>query len=120
MKKNIDAKGMVEDIVGCKWSLRVIDLIQSGVVRPGEMVRSTEGLTTKVLNERLAKMLRYGLLEKVQHPVIPPKVEYRFTKRGDQFVDIVKKINSLQVDIDSNTFSDSEVEDPIADKRSNL
>jgi len=103
MKKSVDVKWMVEDIVGCKWSLRVLELIQNGVVRPGEMVRSTEGLTTKVLNERLTKMLRYSLLEKIQHPVVPPKVEYHFTDRGRQFIEIIKKINLLQEELDKDT-----------------
>ena len=42
---------MVETIYGCKWSLTVYRLLANGINRPGEMVRSVEGLTTKVLNE---------------------------------------------------------------------
>ncbi len=100
MQKNLDVKSMVEDIVGCKWSLRVIDLISQGIARPGEMVRSQEGLTTKVLNERLAKMTRYGILEKIQFNELPPRVEYRFTERGKRFLEIVDKIKSLQIELD--------------------
>ena len=39
---------MVETIVGCKWSLTVYNLLNNDINRPGEMVRSVEGLTTKV------------------------------------------------------------------------
>ncbi len=46
---------MVETIFGCKWSLTVYQLLANGINRPGEMVRSVEGLTTKVLNECLRK-----------------------------------------------------------------
>ena len=42
---------MVETIYGCKWSLTVYQLLANGINRPGEMVRSVEGLSTKVLNE---------------------------------------------------------------------
>jgi hypothetical protein len=36
---------MVERVVGCKWSLTVVDLVQRGVRRPGAMERTVEGLT---------------------------------------------------------------------------
>ena len=50
--------------------------IRGGVTRPGQLVRTAEGLTTKVLNERLSKLVRYGVLEKISYPEIPPRVEY--------------------------------------------
>ena len=55
---------MVEDIVGCKWSLSVIKAVRNKLVRPGEIQRSIDGISTKVLNERFNKMLRYGILDK--------------------------------------------------------
>ena len=45
--------GMVENIVGCKWSLTVLSLVRAGVHRPGAMEHAVEGLSAKVLNERL-------------------------------------------------------------------
>lgn len=91
---------MVEDIVGCKWSLTVIALVRDGVVRPGAMERRTAGLTTKVLNERLRKMVRFGILEKRSYPEIPPRVEYRLTRFGRKFVAILDRIDALQEEAD--------------------
>ncbi len=48
---------MVETIFGCKWSLTVYRLLADGVIRPGQMVRQVEGLSTKVLNECLRKIV---------------------------------------------------------------
>ncbi|MCZ7563890.1 MAG: winged helix-turn-helix transcriptional regulator [Burkholderiales bacterium] len=53
---------MVEDIVGCKWSLTVLGLVRDGVVRPGAMEHAVPGLSAKVLNERLRKLVRFGIL----------------------------------------------------------
>lgn len=92
---------MVEDIVGCKWSLTTLELIQKGINRPGAMVREVDGLSTKVLNERLSKMVRYGILEKISYPEIPPRVEYRFTDFGKRFSLILDNIKNLQEYIDS-------------------
>lgn len=89
-------KRMVEDVVGCKWSLSVIGLVREGICRPGEMCRAVDGLTTKVLNERLNKLVRYGILEKQTYPEIPPRVEYNLTPFGDEFQAILNAIHALE------------------------
>lgn len=90
----------VESVVGCKWSLQVLGCIRRGVARPGALVRACPGLSTKVLNERLAKMTRFGILERVAFPEIPPRVEYRLTALGARFVSILDAIEALQARID--------------------
>ena len=89
---------MVEDIVGCKWSLAVLDAVRKGVIRPGAIQRSVEGLSTKVLNERLSKMIRYGILVKETFPELPPRVEYKLTQFGERFVAILDQIEILQAE----------------------
>ncbi len=101
-KSNVpDAKAIVEDVIKCKWSLTVMDLIHHGINRPGSMVHATEGLTAKVLNERLSKLQRYRILERIVFPEKPPRVEYRFTSFGEKFLRIIDAINELQDDIGS-------------------
>lgn len=91
---------MVEDIVGCKWSLSVLKLVREGVRRPGAMQRAVEGLSTKVLNERLRKLQRYGILEKIAYPEVPPRVEYRLTDFGRRFGQLLDDIDRLQEALD--------------------
>ncbi len=91
---------IVEDVVGCKWTLHVLEQVRRGVTRPGRLVRTAEGLTTKVLNERLAKLVRYGVLEKVSYREIPPRVEYRLTPLGMRLNDLLDGIAALQDDVD--------------------
>ena len=87
---------MVESIVGCKWSLIVLQLVRQGVNRPGAMERAVPGLTAKVLNERLRKMIRFGIFERRVFPVSPPHVEYRFTPFGRKFLRLLRAIERLQ------------------------
>lgn len=87
---------IVEHTLGCKWMLEVLRLIRTGVNRPGAMTRSLEGLTTKVLNERLADLLQFGIVEKISYPEIPPRVEYTFTEFGQRFVRILEIIDDLE------------------------
>lgn len=91
-----DVAGMVESIVGCKWSLYVLGQIRRGVNRPGALVRNSAGLSTKVLNERLAKMHRFGIVEKLTFPEIPPHVEYHLTPFGRKFVRILDQVEKLE------------------------
>ncbi|HXE74587.1 MAG TPA: helix-turn-helix domain-containing protein [Candidatus Xenobia bacterium] len=87
---------MVEDVVGCKWSLAVLGAIRRGVRRPGSIRRSIDGLTAKVLNERLRKLAAYGILERRAYPEIPPRVEYRLTAFGRKFAGILRSIERLE------------------------
>lgn len=101
-KKNsepVSVKRMVENILKCKWSLSVLHLVKSGIKRPGAMERSTEGLTTKVLNERLRKLVRFGILRKTAYPETPPRVEYDLTEFGMKFVGLLDVIDELENDI---------------------
>ena len=92
---------MVEAIYGCKWSLTVYRLLADGINRPGEMVRSVDGLTTKVLNDCLRKNLDFGIINRVAYPEIPPRVEYEITAFGTRFIRILDQIESLQREIEA-------------------
>ena len=90
---------MVEDIVGCKWSLAVIDLVRRGVCRPGAMEHAIDGLSAKVLNERLRKLQRYGILAKASYPEIPPRVEYSLTPFGMKFIGLLDHVRQLDAEL---------------------
>jgi DNA-binding HxlR family transcriptional regulator len=93
---------MVETIVGCKWSLTVYNLLNNDIHRPGEMVRSVEGLTTKVLNTCLKRNIEFGILEREMFNEIPPRVEYKVTTFGRKFINLLTELEKLQADIDDN------------------
>lgn len=76
--------------------LEVLHLVRRGVNRPGAMTRAVEGLTTKVLNERLSDLVNFGIVKKVSYPEIPPHVEYVLTDFGSKFVEILNVIDSLE------------------------
>lgn len=92
---------MVESIYGCKWSLTVYQLLANGINRPGKMVHSVEGLTTKVLNECLQRNMEFGILERVSYNEMPPRVEYKVTSFGTKFIRILDELEKLQSDIEN-------------------
>jgi len=95
LRAGAGAAHMVEDIIGCKWSLTVLGLVAGGVHRPGAMQRRVPGLTAKVLNERLRKLLRFGIIERQVFAEVPPRVEYRLTPFGRRFDGVLREIALL-------------------------
>ncbi len=96
---------MVEAIFSCKWSLTVYQLLDQGINRPGEMVRSVEGLTTKVLNDCLRRNMQFGIINKQIFAEVPPRVEYQVTEFGQKFINILDQLQSLQEEINGEEIS---------------
>jgi DNA-binding HxlR family transcriptional regulator len=100
LRPGAGAARMVEDIIGCKWSLTVLGLVAAGVSRPGAMQRRVAGLTAKVLNERLRKLLRFGIIERHVFAEVPPRVEYTLTAFGRRFDGVLREIAALDASRD--------------------
>lgn len=92
---------MVESIVGCKWSITVLSLVRTGVRRPGAMEHAVDGLSAKVLNERLTKLVRFGILEKQTFAEVPPRVEYHITTFGSRFAKLLDEVDRLEQELKS-------------------
>ena len=69
--------------------------IAAGVKRPGELERHIDGISTKVLSERLRKLTAYGLLSKQVFPEVPPRTEYELTETGLKLIEIIRQIREL-------------------------
>ena len=86
----------LEDVVGCKWSAAVMSAIARGVTRPGQLERFIPGISTKVLNERLRKLLDYALIAREETPGRIPRVDYRVTPIGRKLVAIIEQLGDLE------------------------
>lgn len=92
---------MVEEIIGCKWSMRLLILIGNGQSRPSTLLRACPGLSAKVMNERLKKMLAFGIIQRYVYGEKPPvQVEYKLSSFGKRFIKIISAIQKLQKEID--------------------
>jgi DNA-binding HxlR family transcriptional regulator len=91
---------LLENIIGCRWTVTVLRAVAQGVNRPGALERHIDGISTKVLNDRLRHFTRAGIFERLQFPEIPPRVEYRFTAFGRKFLRLLREVEKLQLDLD--------------------
>lgn len=85
----------LEDVVGCKWSAAVLAAIGRGVTRPGQLERFIPGISTKVLNERLRKLLDYELISRREVEGRVRRVEYGLTETGSRLSEIIDQIRDL-------------------------
>jgi len=68
--------------IGDKWSVIVICRLDPGPRRFNELRRSTGGITQRMLSATVRQLQRDGLVSRIVHPTVPPRVEYALTERG--------------------------------------
>lgn len=90
----------LEQVVGCKWSVSVLMAIENGTDRPGALERAIEGISTKILSERLRKLTGYGLLDMEKFNETPPRTVYSLTPKGRKLVRIIEQLHQLD-DVES-------------------
>ncbi|MDH5534912.1 MAG: helix-turn-helix transcriptional regulator [Betaproteobacteria bacterium] len=119
--KAIPVASMVESIVGCKWSVGLLWLLADGCSRPSAILRASTGLSPKVMNERLRKMLRFGIVSRTVFGDKPPiEVEYVLTPFGRRFIEIIDEVRRLQEAVDRGAISEGVVKRKGAARRGRL
>lgn len=92
-----------EDVIGCKWSSLVVVAVSRGVHRPGELERYIPGISTKVLNERLRKLVAFGVLNRKAFDELPARVEYHLSPIGTKLAKILEEIRELSLEAKGST-----------------
>ena len=90
---------LLEEVIGCRWTISVLGAVARGVRRPGALERHIEGISAKVLADRLRHFTRAGIFERVAFPEIPPRVEYRLTDFGKKFMRLLEEVEKLQTEL---------------------
>jgi Predicted transcriptional regulators len=86
----------LEDVVGCNWPAAAVGTLQRGATRPGQLERYIPGISTKVLTERLRKLLNYGLITREDRSGTVMHVEYNLTPTGWKPARIFEQVHELQ------------------------
>jgi DNA-binding HxlR family transcriptional regulator len=88
-----------QKMISGKYKLRIVWDLQDGPRRYGEirsgLLRGAIGsaeIAPRVLSRELKALAASGLIERKDFGVVPPKVEYRLTRKGKSFVPIIAAI----------------------------
>ena len=80
------------DIVGDKWTLVILRDMLNGKSKFIEFLDSPERITTNVLTDRLARMIRSGLVKKTLYNARPKRYAYELTDSGQDLLPVVQEM----------------------------
>jgi len=69
-------------VIGGKWKPLVLYHLAKDTLRYGELRRAVGAVTHKVLIQQLKDLEADGIVKRVDHREIPPRVDYSLTKLG--------------------------------------
>lgn len=75
------AREIFSDIAN-KWALLIIEAIGDDTRRFTELRADVDGISHKMLTQNLRLLERNGLVDRVVHPTVPPRVDYTLTEPG--------------------------------------
>jgi len=75
-----------------QWGVLIMLKLASGTYRFSELRRSIEGISERMLGQTLKYLESDGLVRRVEHQVVPPKVEYSLTPLGIEAAQHVKSL----------------------------
>jgi DNA-binding HxlR family transcriptional regulator len=70
------------NVLGGKWKLLILSYLLQGTHRYGELRRLMPEITEKMLIQELRELEQDGIVQRVVHQQVPPKVEYTVTEHG--------------------------------------
>ncbi len=83
MKKyNISVEATL-DVIGGKWKCVILCHLTHGTKRTGELKRLMPSITQKMLTQQLRELEDDGIVNRVVHQQVPPKVEYKLSEYGE-------------------------------------
>ncbi len=75
--------GAALEQIGGKWKGVTLFHLLDGVKRFNELQRDVGGVTQRMLTKQLRELEAAGLVHREVYPVVPPKVEYSLTEKGE-------------------------------------
>jgi DNA-binding HxlR family transcriptional regulator len=81
LDQNCESRLALERIAD-KWTCLVVYALLNGPLRHGQLRRTIDGISQKMLTQTLRSMEADGLVKRTVVDVIPPHVEYSLTELG--------------------------------------
>lgn len=69
-------------LIGDKWKVLILRDLIDGTKRFGELKKSINSISQKVLTQQLRTMEEDGLVKRTVYAEVPPRVEYTLTEIG--------------------------------------
>ncbi len=82
--------GFTLSVMGGKWKPLILwFLAKEGTKRYGKIRKYIPTVTNKMLSQQLKELVNEDLIQRKDFQVIPPKVEYSITEKGETLIPIL-------------------------------
>lgn len=98
----------VLELIGDKWTLLLIRDVLVGKHRYGDFEKSPEQIPTNILAERLKRLVREEIMEKVCYQERPKRYAYKLTNKGADLIGILHPLCSWGVKYNVGNFQPPE------------
>ncbi|HXG30491.1 MAG TPA: winged helix-turn-helix transcriptional regulator [Thermodesulfobacteriota bacterium] len=100
MELRIEPKGeSTVSILRCKWTILILMKMAEGLSRPSEIRKAIPGISIKVLNERLRRLEREGVIKRRAFSGYPLRVEYHLSVAGRRLKPIVRELGEMGIPV---------------------
>lgn len=96
-KKYVCLLDLAMDFIRGKWKAVILCHIYDEPKRFLELQRITNGVSHKVLTEKLKELEEDNLIKKIVYDENPPKVEYKLTPMGRDLTSSIKGIEAWSI-----------------------
>ena len=83
----------VTKLIGGKWKMPLMYIIQSGPKRFGELRRILSPITEQMLTKQLRELEGHNLISRNDFQTIPPRVEYSLTDFGSSVIPVLRSLH---------------------------
>ena len=85
----------LQDVLGSKWACHVVRALADQERGFNDLERALDGITAKILSERLRELQCRGFVEREVHDTAPLTTTYRLTDHGHRLATILGDLELL-------------------------
>jgi DNA-binding HxlR family transcriptional regulator len=102
MSKNYCPLNYTMGLIGTKWKPLVLFHLLEGPLRSGMLQKKVPAISNKMFTQTVRELEKDGLVSRKVFPVVPPKVEYELSDRGQSLEDILRSLDKWGSEDDFN------------------
>lgn len=76
-------------VIGKRWTALIIRDLVSGTKRFCQLEQSLDGISPKMLSQRLQELEQSGIVSREVYPEVPVRVEYSLTDKGRDLKEVI-------------------------------
>ncbi|MGL5318880.1 MAG: winged helix-turn-helix transcriptional regulator [Bacteroidales bacterium] len=87
------------ELIGGKWKTMMLFHLRDGALRSGDLQRCLKGIANKMFTQTARELESNELIERIVYPVVPPKVEYKLTPKGESVIPVINLLAQWGIDM---------------------